>query len=330
MIQIIRTFCLFLCLFAITPSFAETPDDSQLLQDLFKKYESVSAGKNADYIPALAKQNPKLLAIAVVTTDGQVTAIGDADTAFPIESIVKPFLYILAMQDYGEKTINGKVGLNATGAPFNSIVAIEDRPDHLQNALVNAGAIQTSSFIKGKNKDVKWQRIMALLNNLSAAKLKLGTEVYQSETLTNTRNQAITALLASYNMIQGDKEEALDRYTKACSILITAKQLAVIGATLANDGINPITHKRIVDAELVKAALSQMVVNGLYEHSGAWFFKVGIPAKSGVGGGILAVVPHKLAIVAFSPPLDESGNSVRAQAIIEDYSKQKHLHLLES
>lgn len=298
------------------------------LADVYQKYKSTQGGKNADYIPELAKVNPALFGIAIITVDGKIASMGDADVPFAIESISKPFVYALALQDNGEQMLVNKVGLNATGHSFNSILAIEESPHHMQNALVNAGAIQVTSLIKGKNSADKWQRVLDMVKKLSNGKPYLGQAVYQSESATNQHNQAIGELMQSYGLMYGDVKDAVDRYTKACSIMVTAKQLAWMGATLANGGVNPVTHERVISAKYVRDALSEMVVNGLYEDSGAWWWTVGLPAKSGVGGGILAVVPNKMAIVVFSPPLDAAGNSVRAQKVIVELSRRCNLHLL--
>jgi glutaminase len=302
----------------------------QTLLATYQKYKTLQSGKNADYIPELAKVNPNLFAIAIATVDGKIESVGDANIPFAIESISKPFVYMLALKDYGEKVITDKVGLNATGFPFNSVIAIEMAPHHLQNALVNAGAIQVTSFIKGKTSDEKWQRVLNFIKQLSDGKPYLGQTVYQSESATNQHNQAIAELLNSYDLMNSDARDAVDRYTKACSIMVTAKQLAIMGATLANGGIHPLTHQRLIEQQYVRDALAQMVTNGLYENSGAWWFNVGIPAKSGVGGGILAVIPQKGAIVVFSPRLDTAGNSVRGQAVIKELSEKWKLHLLKN
>ncbi len=308
--------------------FLSSPD--QTLKDVYEKYKSLKSGKNADYIPELAKVNPDYFGIAIVTVDGKVFSIGDINVPFAIESISKPFAYALALQDNGEQFITDKIGLNATGHRFNSVLSIEEKPDHLQNPLVNAGAIQVTSTIKGSGSAAKWERVLHLMQDLSDGKPYLGKAVYQSEMATNQHNRAIAELLESYGMMYGDPMDAVDRYTKACSVMVTAKQLALMGATLANGGINPQTHQRVIPARFVQDTLSEMVVNGLYENSGEWWWKVGIPAKSGVGGGILAVVPNKMAIVVFSPPLDEAGNSVRAQAVISELSARWKLHLLSA
>jgi glutaminase len=249
---------------------------------------------------------------------------------FAIESISKPFAYALALSDNGEKILTDKIGLNATGHRFNSIVSIEENPNHSQNPLVNAGAIQITSFIKGKDTSAKWQRVLDFIRKLSDGKPQLSDAIYQSEAATNQRNRAMAMLLSSYQKLGSDPIDAVNRYTKACSILVTTKQLALMGATLANNGIHPLTHQRLISAHYVRDVLSQMLTNGLYETSGAWLWTVGIPAKSGVGGGILAVIPHKMAIVVYSPPLDEAGNSVRAQLVIRELSERWQLHLLNS
>lgn len=332
--NILLLFCFASLSFSATSFATENllPNHSkQTLAEIYQTVKTIHTGKNADYIPELAKVNSDLFGIAIVTVDGKVELIGDANVPFAIESISKPFTYALALQDNGEKIITNKVGLNATGHAFNSIEAIEEKKlDHLQNPLVNAGAIQVTSLIKGKNGADKWQRVIDFMSQLSASKLTLGESVYQSEMATNQHNRAIAELLNSYGMMNDDPMDAVDRYTKACSLMVTAKQLAIMGATLANKGVNPITHKQVVSPHYVRDVLSEMSVNGLYENSGTWWWTVGIPAKSGVGGGIMAVVPNKMAIVVLSPPLDEAGNSVRAQAAIKQFSERWKLHLLES
>ena len=303
-------------------------DIDQALAAVYAKCKNIHAGKNADYIPELAKVNPALFGIAIVTVTGEIKSIGDANIPFAIESVSKPFVYGLALQDNGEKLVTDEVGLNATGLPFNSVLAIEQRPKHTQNPMVNAGAIQVNALIKGNDSKKKWQRVLNMMQQASDGKLYLGNAVYQSEMATNQHNRAIAELLNSYGMMRSDSVDAVDRYTKACSVMVTARELAIMGATLANKGINPITHQRIFSQKIVQDILAQMVVSGLYENSGAWFWMVGIPSKSGVGGGILAVVPDKMAIVVFSPPVDESGNSVRGQQVIKDLSVRWKLHLL--
>jgi len=315
-----------------TAIFATQPltsnDINQTLSDVYYHYKNNHEGKTAEYIPELAKVNPNLFGIVVMTVNGKVYSIGNANIPFAIESIAKPFLYALALQDNGENLVTKRVGLNATGHAFNSIESLTESPDHLQNPLVNAGAILVTSLIKGQDSNDKWERTLNFFKKLSNDEIFLGTSVYESEMATNQRNQAIAQLLSAYGMLMGNPEDAIARYTKACSIMITAQQLAIMGATLANKGINPITHEQVITPDNVRDVLAEMTINGLYENSGAWWFKIGLPAKSGVGGGILAVVPGKMAIVVYSPRVDAVGNSVRAQKVISELANRWHLHLL--
>lgn len=299
------------------------------LQDVYKKYQSDTSGNNASYIPELAKANQNLFAVSVVTIDGKIFSIGDSDVPFSLQSISKVFAYALALKDNDEKIIFDTIGLDATGETFNSITTIEKKPARSHNPYVNAGAIQTTSYIKGTNPQEKWQRMFSLLQSLSDKNLFFSKRIYQSETETNTRNHAISQLLKSHGLLRGDPQDVLDRYTKACSVMVTTKQLALMGATLANNGINPITKKQIISSSVTRHVISQMLVNGLYEKSGTWFVTIGVPAKSGVSGGILAIIPNKMAIAVFSTPLDSTGTSVRGQKVIQELSNIWRLHLLE-
>lgn len=235
----------------------------------------------------------------------------------------------MALQDNDQKIIFDQVGLDATGEKFNAITTIEKKAASSHNPYVNADAIQTTSYIKGKNSDEKWRRLLSFLNALSDEKLFFSKRIYRSETETNTRNHAIAQLLKSRNMLRGDPRDVLDRYTKACSVLVTTKQLALMGATLANKGVNPITKKQVVSSSITRHVISQMLVNGLYEKSGSWFVKIGVPAKSGVSGGLLVIIPNKMAIAVFSPPLDSTGTSIRGQKVIKTLSNLWGLHLLD-
>lgn len=304
------------------------PDIEQDLKDVYKKYKNLSDGKNAEYIPELAKVNPKLFGIAIVTSDGKIYSIGDAEVPFAIESISKIFSLAVALKDRGAKTLEAKVGVDPTGYPFNSVIAIEKLPNHKENPFVNSGAIQVTSMIQGKDTEEKWQKVFSLMEKTSNGKPYLGEKVYQSEMKTNQRNQAIALLLDSYGMMDSDPFDAVDRYTKACSVMITTKELAMMGSALANNGVNPATNDSLISPDHVRYILAVMTINGLYDTSGMWGIEVGLPAKSGVGGGILAVAPQKMAIAVFSPPLDATGNSVRAQKVIEELSNKWHLNLL--
>ena len=287
-----------------------------ILKDAYVNFKDDTSGKNADYIPALAQVDPKLYGIAIVTTDGRVYKIGDVDHAFSIQSISKVFTLALAMQELGAEEVFKKIGSEPTGRAFNSIPAVVEMPTHAGNPYVNAGAIATASLISGATADEKWNKLLAFYGKAAGAKLSLLEDVYKSEAATNTGNKAISMLLAKYERIYADPFESVDVYTKACSVGVTANQLAVMGATLANNGKNPVTGEQVISPDNVPHILSVMMMAGLYDGSGGWAWHVGIPAKSGVGGGIVAVVPGKGAMAVFAPPLDEAGNSVKAQKAI--------------
>ncbi len=311
---------------------AEMPSPS-VIQDTLNtiqlKYQKPGPGQLADYIPELAKVDPKLFAVVVMTTDGKIYSVGNANAVFPLESVSKPFTYALALIQNGTAAVSKKINLNATGHPFNSIEAVSESLNHTQNPLVNAGAIIITSMLKGNDNADRWQNVLDFFGELSDSKPYLGQAVYHSEMATNQHNQAIAMLLNSFGALE-EPFDAVDRYTKACSVMVDAKQLAVMGATLANNGVNPLSKKEVVPPDYVRDVLSQMVTSGLYENSGVWWTTVGIPAKSGVSGVILAVVPGKMAIVVYSPLVDKAGNSVRAQQVIQDLANQWHLHLLGS
>src|SRR5215468_6070618 len=288
---------------------------NNIVKQAYDNFKDDSSGKNADYIPALAKVDSKLYGIAIVTTDGRVYKIGDVDKAFSIQSISKVFTLALAMEELGADEVFKKVGSEPTGRPFNSIPAVVDMPTHAGNPYVNAGAIATASLIGG-SADEKWNKLLTFYSKAAGQKLSLLENVYKSEAATNTGNKAISMLLAKYDRIYADPFESVDVYTKACSVGVTAYQLAVMGATLADNGKNPLSGEQVMKGENVPHILSAMMMAGLYDGSGGWAWHVGIPAKSGVGGGIVAVVPGKGAIAVFAPPLDEAGNSVKAQKSI--------------
>lgn len=294
----------------------------QIVREAYEKFKDDTSGKNADYIPYLAKVDSKLFGIAVVTTDNQVVAIGDTKYSFSIQSISKVYTLALAMEELGADTVFQKIGSEPTGRAFNSPVAVVDMPTHTGNPFVNAGAIATTSLISGKDEDEKWNKILDFYGKAAGEKLELIDEVYKSEAATNTGNKALSYLLAKYDRIYADPFESVDIYTKQCSVGVNAVELAKMGATLANNGINPSTGQRVIKEENIPHILSTMAMAGLYDGSGGWAWNVGLPAKSGVGGGIVAIAPGKGAIAVFAPPLDEAGNSVKAQKVIE-YVAQK-------
>jgi glutaminase len=298
-----------------------------VVREAYDKFKTDTNGKNADYIPYLAKVDSKLFGIAIVTTDNQVLTLGDVTYSFSIQSISKVFTLALAMEELGPEKVFEKVGSEPTGRPFNSPLAVVDMATHSGNPLVNAGAIATTSLISGKDADDKWNKILTFYSKAAGEKLVLLDEVYKSEAATNTGNKALSMLLAKYERIYADPFESVDIYTKQCSVGVNAAQLARMGATLANNGINPSTGEQVIKREDIPHILSTMAMAGLYDGSGGWAWHVGLPAKSGVGGGIVAIVPGKGAIAAFAPPLDEAGNSVKAQKVIEYVTQRLNYNL---
>jgi glutaminase len=289
----------------------------QAIDKAYNAFKGETSGKNADYIPVLAAVDPALYGIALVTVDGRVYQIGDSTHEFSIQSVAKIFTAAKVMDVLGPDAIEQRIGVDATGQPFNSIIAIEMNEKHRAgNPLVNPGAIATVSLIPASGADERWNTILGNMSTAAGRSLTVDQKVYESESATNTRNQAITRLLQAYEVLGSDPVETLDLYTRECSVAVSAHDLAVMGATLANGGINPVTGERLIAPETASKILAVMQTAGLYENSGQWAFKVGVPAKSGVGGGIIAVVPGRYAIGTFSPPLDEAGNSVRGQKAI--------------
>jgi len=293
-----------------------------VVKEAYAKFKNDAKGKNADYIPYLAQVDSKLFGVAIVTTDNQVFTLGDVNYSFSIQSISKVFTLALAMEELGPNKVFEKVGSEPTGRPFNSPLAVVDMSTHTGNPLVNAGAIATTSLISGRDAEDKWGKILNFYSKAAGEKLVLIDEVYKSEAATNTGNKALSMLLAKYDRIYADPFESVDIYTKQCSVGVNAAQLARMGATLANNGVNPATGEQVIKREDIPHILSTMTMAGLYDGSGGWAWNVGLPAKSGVGGGIVAIVPGKGAIAVFAPPLDEAGNSVKAQEVIE-YVTQK-------
>src|ERR1700733_3902135 len=297
------------------------------VQQAYDKFKTDTRGKNADYIPYLAHVDSKLFGIAVVTTDNDVLTKGDVKYSFSIQSISKVYTLALAMEALGPDKVFEKIGSEPTGRAFNSPIAVVDMGTHTANPLVNAGAIATASLISGKDANEKWNKILGFYGRVAGEKVSLIDEVYKSEAATNTGNKALSMLLAKYDRIYANPFESVDVYTKQCSVGVNALQLARMGATLANNGINPATGEQVIKARDVPYILSAMTMAGLYDGSGGWVWHVGLPAKSGVGGGIVAIAPGKGAIAVFAPPLDEAGNSVKAQEVIEYVSDKLNYNL---
>jgi glutaminase len=288
---------------------------------------AASGGKNADYIPFLASVPSGLAAVAVMTSDGRIFSAGDADYAFAIESISKVFTLALVMESIGPEVLRTKVGVDPTGLPFNSVMALELHGGKPLSPLVNAGAISTASLVAGNTADECWAGILGAQRAFAGRDIILSDEVNASEQSTNFHNRAIGWLLYSAGTCYSDPMRAVDVYTRQCSTLVTAIDLSTMGATLANGGLNPASGKRVISAGNVPHILAEMMMEGLYTASGEWAYSVGLPGKSGVGGGLLAVVPGKLAIAAFAPPLDEAGNSVRGQVMVATVARSLGLNL---
>ena len=296
------------------------------LKAAFAKYQNLKEGKNADYIPALAKVDPNLFGIALVTPDGKVYTAGNVKTEVSIQSISKVFTMAQVMQEQGADAIAKTIGVDATGARFNSIIAIEGvrtvvgtgAPE--MNPLVNPGAISATGMVRGNSADQVWNKIIGFHNDAAGRSLSVLQDVYKSESDSNQRNQAIGALMLAYGYIKTNWQQAVDLYTRQCSIGVNAQDLAMMAATLANGGKNPVTGKQVIDTAKVPGVLAVMATAGLYDDSGKWLFRTGLPGKSGVGGGLIAVSPGKFGIAVVSPPLDDAGNSVRAQLAIADIS----------
>jgi glutaminase len=312
---------------ALTPVQAQgSPDIATVLNETYTKFRNLQEGKNADYIPALAKVDPKIFGIALVTADGKVYTAGDVKSEVSIQSISKVFTLAKVIEEDGPEKIEKTIGVDATGMRFNSIVSVELSQKVLggpeMNSLVNPGAIATTSMVKGGTRDEVWKSILDWHSAFAGRPLAVNQEVVKSEAATNQRNQAIGALMYAYGYIKDKPDQATDVYTEQCSINVNAKDLATMAATLADGGKNPVSGKTVMTSKNVPYVLAVMATAGLYDDTGKWLYHTGLPGKSGVGGGIIAVAPGKFGIAVISPPLDDAGNSVRAQkAIIEIVSR---------
>lgn len=318
-LKLILTTAIFLTMIAGSCAQQKSWTDKELkaaLKNAYEAFKDNKDGANANYIPELDKVDPELFGLAIVTTDGKIYTEGDIDTEVSIQSISKVFTMAKVIEDSGPKEVLEKVGVDATGMAFNSIVAIEMNKGKEINPLVNPGAIATTSLIKGDTYDEKWNLIKSTHDDFAGRKLNVDQPVYESEAATNQRNQAIAMLLNAYGRIYFDPVETTDIYTKQCAIAVNVKDLATMAGTFANGGTNPITKKKVVSYETVAHVIPVMATAGLYDDSGKWIYNVGLPGKSGVGGGIIAFYPGQFGIAVISPRLDEAGNSVRAQESI--------------
>ena len=299
------------------------------LNDLYEKYQSLNEGAVADYIPELALAKPEWFGICVVTAEGQVFEVGECDQLFTIQSISKAFVFGLALEDRGREYVNSKVSVEPTGEAFNSIV-LDEETNRPYNPMVNAGAIATADLIKGENGTERLKRLLSMFKRYTGREHDVNVPVFLSEKATGYRNRAMAYLMRNFGMVSDKIDETLDLYFQQCSILVNARDLAMLSATLANGGVNPVTKERALDERYVQDVVSVMLTCGMYDGSGEWAYRVGMPAKSGVGGGITAVAPGKLGIGTFSPLLDGKGNSVRGIKVCEDLSSDFGLHLFNA
>ncbi|WP_457744240.1 glutaminase A [Sulfurimonas sp.] len=300
----------------------------EVLQNAYNKYKGDMGGHNAKYIHALAVVDPTIFGITLVDKNGNIYEIGDTKKEVSIQSVSKVFTAALVMSEQGAKFVQNKIGVNATGAAFNSVIAIEEHGGSALNPFVNAGAIQTTSWVKAKDSKERWAKILANMSTFAGRHLQLNKDVYTSEVHDNKRNQAISMLLDAYERMGSDPLEATTVYTKQCSLNISAHDLAVMGATIANHGVNPVTKIRVLSSQYTPKIMAIMETAGLYDNAGDWLYDTGVPAKSGVGGGIVAIVPGEFGIGVVSPPLDKYGNSVRAQLAIKYIVKELGLNPL--
>ena len=310
---------------AIAPAQARGPapdpaakDFQRLVDAAYAKYKGLQEGKNADYIPILTETPSDLFGIVIVTKDGKVYGAGDVDYKFSIQSVSKPFTAALVMNQQGPEVLRQKIGVEPTGLPFNSRMALELYKARSVNPLVNAGAIAAVSLVQATSEEDRWNKVLQNISDFAGQPLTVLEKVYDSEYTTAFGNRAIANLLFNYDRLYSEPEEALRVYTRQCSIGVSAKDLGMMGATLANQGVNPLTGKRVMPAKHVPELLAVMATAGFYDESGDWMYDAGLPAKTGVGGGIVAVVPGRFAIAAFSPRLNEAGNSVRSMHAIRD------------
>lgn len=302
----------------------------RLLDEVYSRYGSNTDGTNSQVYPALAEVPSELFGVCVVGTNGEVYSVGQAEHEFSIMSVSKPFVFALVCQEIGSELAREKLGANATGYAFNSVAGIERTPNGRTNPMVNAGAIATTSLVPGATVDIKWKFIHGGLSKFAGRNLPMNEEVLKSASETNFRNRSIAQFLLSVDSIYSDPMEAVDLYTRQCSLNVSAKDLAVMGATLADGGVNPITKDRVVDPAVCHYALAVMTTAGLYETSGDWLYNIGLPGKSGIGGGIVTVSPGKGGLGTFAPPLDAAGNSIKGQLVARYLSQRLGMDLFVS
>ncbi|QAY58616.1 glutaminase [Microbacterium protaetiae] len=300
------------------------------VHDAYRRALTHREGVVADYIPILGAADPEAFGLCVADVDGGLHEAGQTRTAFSIQSISKAFVYALLCEGVGHHEVRELVGVDNTGLAFNSVVAIEQAGGHPRNPMVNAGALATTALIPGATAERKWQFILDGLSRFAGRELEIDDEVYRSESETNHRNRAIAQLLHSYGRMRFDPAETVDVYTRQCSVRVDARNLAVMGATLADGGVNPVTRDQVVSADVCRDTLAVLAASGLYERSGEWLFEIGLPGKSGVAGGLVTIAPGKAGIGTYAPPLDAAGNSVRGQIATANLSRTLGLNVFAS
>jgi len=296
------------------------------LAALHEKYRAMDAGAVTTYIAELAKADPNLFGICVVTTDGYAYTVGDSEVPFTIQSVSKPAVYAAALADRGRTAVLRKVGVEPSGEAFNSI-SLDPQTGAPLNPMINAGAIATTGLVAGATAAQQWERIVEVMSSFCGRPVTVDEAVYKSESESGFRNRAIAWMLKNFDVIDGDPMPVLENYFRQCSIQVTCRDLAFMAATLANGGVHPRTGKRSVPAEEVQSVLSIMATCGMYDYAGSWLYEVGLPAKSGVSGGVIAVMPGRFGLAIFSPRLDANGNSVRGIAVCQQMSREFGLHV---
>lgn len=316
--------------FISTGSLPPMTESARLVTEAYELYRTGTEGALSPVYPALEEVDTALFGVCLVSSVGTTIEIGDAEVVFPIMSVVKPFVFALVCQAIGAEEVRQKVGVNATGYPFNSLAAVERSTDGRTNPMVNAGAIATTSLIPGTDVEDRWETLRTGLSRFAGRELTMMDHIYESATATNHRNRALVAALAGLNRIYSDAQEALDLYTRVCSLGVTARDLAIMGATLADGGNNPVTGEHVVDPVVCHYTLAVMTTAGMYETSGDWLYDTGLPGKSGIGGGIVTIAPGKGGLGTYAPLLDAAGNSVKGQEIAAYLSRQLGLGLFMS
>lgn len=315
--------------FVSTGELPEPQHVRALVDEAYRRYRDNRDGRTSTYAP-LARVPRDLFGVCIADTHGAIYAVGDSEHEFSIMSVSKPFVFALVCSVLGPDEVREKIGVNSTGLPFNSLAAVERSHDGRTNPMVNAGAIASTSLVPGASPEARWTFVIEGLSAFAGRPLTLDEEIYASVAASNARNHSIARLLESYRLLYCEPSAAVDLYTRQCSLLVTARDLAVMGATLADGGVNPITKQRVIDPAVCHYTLAVMLTAGLYETSGAWLYDVGLPAKSGIGGGIVTVSPGKGGMGTFAPLLDRDGNSVKGQEVARFLSPRLGMDLLIS